>query len=207
MTDQLDALRYDIGAHCVFLADMQGQLLAQVGTAEGVRSGTLLALLAGGFATSMELARQLGDDEAVDLNFHEGSRYEVYSINVGENLFMAILYDRRVQTSRVGMVWLYARRAVEKLLDVLSSPEATSGSQALDTDFGSSLMAELDTLFDEDAVLQDEGPEAGILVEPAEAEPDADEEPDEDEDELPAERIDFRSAVERGLIPADLLGE
>jgi DNA-binding response OmpR family regulator len=209
MTDQLDALRYDIGAQCVFLADMQGQLLAQVGQAEGVRSGTLLALLAGGFATSMELARQLGDDEAVDLNFHEGARYEIYSINVGDNLFMAILYDRRVQASRVGIVWLYARRAVEKLLDVLSSPAATSGAQALDTDFSSSLMAELDTLFDEDAGLQEEVPAPEVDAPPSPpTPPSAEDVGDAEEAEPePLECIDFASAVERGLIPADLLDE
>ncbi len=151
IAQELESLRYDIGARCIFLGDMQGQRLAEVGDTQGFDATTLLALLAGGFATSGELARRFGDGEAINLNYHEGDRYEIYSANVGDNLFLAIIYDRRVKSSRVGIVWLYTRRAIESLLSTVSTSKASGTVQSLDEDFGNSLRAELDTLFTEES--------------------------------------------------------
>jgi CheY-like chemotaxis protein len=146
---KLEGLKYDLGAMCILLADMQGQLLVSVGNNEDVESSTLLALLSGGFVTSAEIARQFGNGKSLDLHFHEGSRYEMYSANVGEGLFLAIIYDRHVQTSRIGMVWLYTRRTVEDLLAYMATLNDTLPTQTLDVDFGSSLMAEIDSAFGE----------------------------------------------------------
>jgi CheY-like chemotaxis protein/predicted regulator of Ras-like GTPase activity (Roadblock/LC7/MglB family) len=145
LTRELESLCQEVGAQCIFLADMLGQRLAEVGITDGVDSAALLSLLAGGFATTGELARQFGGGEAANLNFHQGKRYEIYSANVGDNLFLAMLYERRVQSSRIGLVWLYTRRAIEHLLATLSTSAATP-ARSLNADFGSSLMAELDTL-------------------------------------------------------------
>lgn len=146
ITKELESLCRDVGAQCVFLADMLGQRLAEVGITEGIDSAALLSLLAGGFAATSELARQFGSGEAANLNFHQGSRYEVYSANIGDNLFAAMLYKRETQSSRIGLVWLYTRRAITRLLDVLSNNSASVPAQPLDADFSSSLMTELDTL-------------------------------------------------------------
>ena len=150
---KLESLKYDLGAMCILLADMQGQLLVNVGNTEGLELSTLLALLSGGFVTSAEIARQYGNGESLNLHFHEGSRYEMYSTNVGDGLFIAILYDRHVQTSRIGMVWLYTRRTVEDLLSYFSTLKDTVSFQTLDDDFGSSLMAEIDSAFGKSPVV------------------------------------------------------
>jgi CheY-like chemotaxis protein len=147
ITRELENLCRDVGAQCVFLADMLGQRMGEVGVTEGIDSAALLSLLAGGFAATGELARHFGSGEAANLNFHQGTRYEIYSANVGDNLFLAMLYERRVQSSRIGIVWLYTRRVIERLLDTLSATGATTSDQSLGADFGSSLMAELDTVF------------------------------------------------------------
>jgi CheY-like chemotaxis protein len=146
ITRELETLRNDVGAQCILMADMLGQRLAEVGVTKGINTATLLSLLAGGFATSSELARHFGSGQAINLNFHEGTRYEIYSANVGDNLFLAMLYERNIQASRIGLVWLYTRRTIERLLSILSTTQAAP-AQSLSTDFGSSLMAELDTLF------------------------------------------------------------
>ncbi len=144
---QLDDLRRNVGARCIFLADMQGQRLAEVGNTEGLDAATLLSLLAGGFATSGELARQFGSGQAINLNFHEGSRHEIYSANVGQALFLIMIYDRQVQASRIGIVWFYTQQAIESLLSVISTTEASAPERSLDVGFGDSLKAEMDTLF------------------------------------------------------------
>jgi CheY-like chemotaxis protein len=147
ITRQLEDLRREVGAQCIFLADMLGQRLVEVGVTRGMDSVTLLSLLAGGFATTSELARHIGSDRSVNLNFHEGTRYEIYSATVGDNLFLAMLYDRKGRASRVGIVWLYTRRTIEHLLAILSTADTVAPAQSLDADFGSSLMTELNSLF------------------------------------------------------------
>jgi CheY-like chemotaxis protein len=147
ITHEMESLCQDVGAQCVFLADMLGQRMVEVGITEGIDSAALLSLLAGGFAATGELARHFGSGEAANLNFHQGTRYEIYSANVGDNLFLAMLYERRIQSSRIGIVWLYTRRAIERLLATLSTTSATTSDQSLGSDFGSSLMEELDAIF------------------------------------------------------------
>jgi CheY-like chemotaxis protein len=147
ITKELESLCHDVGAQCIFLSDMLGQRLVEVGITDGFDASALLSLIAGGFATAGELARQFGTGEAANLNFHQGTRYEIYSATIGDNLFMAMLYERRVQASRIGIVWLYTRRAIERLLAILSASSAGTSPQALDEEFGSTLMAELDSIF------------------------------------------------------------
>jgi CheY-like chemotaxis protein len=159
ITERLERLRYDTGASAVFLADMQGQLLAQTGPADNIDSAMLLALLAGGFATSAELARRFNRGKAANLNFQEGEVYDIYSSNVGDNLIIAMLFDRRTNTSRIGMVWLYTQRVIKELLSVLSSMGEDKPDRILEDDFGSSLMMELDTAFGDDFEALVESPE------------------------------------------------
>ncbi|MFP4344287.1 MAG: response regulator [Anaerolineales bacterium] len=214
---RLETLRYDTGARCILLADRQGQLLVEVGETEGVNSTLLLALLAGGFAASAELARQFGDGEAINLNFQEGSRYDIYSANVGDNLFVALVYDRRIQKSRVGMVWLYVRRAIDELAATFSAGQTTENVQPLDDDFSSSLLAELDSAFAEDDKLVFRPPAApspSRRREPAPkpAPPSARAAPPPPVQEAEAadkpatgELFSLEEAVKRGLIPPNLL--
>lgn len=146
VTRLLEELRRDTGARCVFLADMLGQRLVEAGVTQGVDSASVLSLLAGGFAASGALAQCFGGDKALTLNFHEGTRYEIYSANVGDHLFLAMLYDRKGKANRIGLVWLYMRRAIERLQAVLSTADSVP-ARSLDESFGASLMSELDVLF------------------------------------------------------------
>jgi DNA-binding response OmpR family regulator len=147
---ELETLRYDTGSMCILLADMQGQRLVEVGNTDTLDVTTLLALLGGGFVTNTELARQFGEGEAANLNFHQGTRYEIYSATVGKNLFIALVYDRQTQPSRIGVVWLYARRAIESLLEIVESNEITQAYEGLEDDFGATLAAEMDAIFADD---------------------------------------------------------
>ena len=147
ITARLKELRTDVDAHCVYLADMQGQRLAEVGPTDGIDSTMLLTLLAGGFATAAELARQFNGGEAINLSFQEGKHYDIYSANVDESLIVAMLFDRSFQRSRVGMVWLYTRRAIDDLRPLFATLDDDTPSWEFEEDFGSTIMAELDTAF------------------------------------------------------------
>ena len=212
----LEDLRFEISCRCIILSDMQGQLLTSVGDTSGLDTATLLALLSGGFVASTELARRFGDGKALNLNFHEGTRYEIYSANIGDDMFIAIVYDRTIQTSRIGIVWLYTRRLIEELTAVLTDAATNATVQQphrLGDDFGTSLTAELDSLFPSTA---DEGeeeeetdvPEA-IEEEPEERPAPSPEPPSPPEGETPdgetsRELFSLEDAIARGIIPPEV---
>jgi len=140
-------LRFELGAQCILLADITGQMLAQVGTVEGVDLQVLIALSGGSFATAFELDRYLEEEQALTLNYHEGRRLDIYSANVNEELFLVLLFDKQQQRSRIGMVWLYTRRTLQQLRALLGSTDRVSAGRVLDDDFGALLSSHLDQLF------------------------------------------------------------
>jgi len=149
ITRQLEYLRRDIGARSILLADMSGQRLVEVGGVPRLDTTALLSALSRCFATTDALARQVGDGKAAHLTFHKGTHYEVYTTNVGDGLFLAMVYDVRIQASRIGIVWLHSQRAVKRLLSILSTASPNETPHLPEAGFGSSLTAELDTLLTE----------------------------------------------------------
>jgi hypothetical protein len=57
------------------------------------------------------------------------------------------MFDRRVQTSRIGMVWLYTKRAIRELLEMTDTSEMMKANQVFDAEFSASLSDTLDNLF------------------------------------------------------------
>jgi CheY-like chemotaxis protein len=123
MNRSLSNLRFEVGAQCILLADLAGQVVSRVGITEGLEVGSFMPLIADGFTTVFRMAQHLHDEETSNLNFYEGKNYDIYSTSVGANLFLTLVFDRQNQPSRIGMVWLYARRTIQDLLEILSTVE------------------------------------------------------------------------------------
>jgi hypothetical protein len=155
---QLDQLRFDTGAQVILLCDTTGQTIARIGDISYLNLNNLTALVAGGLSTTLEMCRVLGEKRALNLNYHEGDLFDVYSATIGENLFLLFVFDRRSRTSRIGVVWLYAKRAIETLQE-LTSPEEASATDVLEEGFSDMLVQEMDSLF--------EGPSSDISLEQA----------------------------------------
>jgi CheY-like chemotaxis protein len=115
----LSNLRFEVGAQCAFLADRRGRIVSEVGLSQGMEPGTFLPLVAKSLATTSGLAEYLNDEETFNLQFYEGRKYDIHSTAVDEDHFLTLVFDRRKQPSRIGMVWLYAKRATEDLLQIL----------------------------------------------------------------------------------------
>ena len=142
----LTNLRFEVNAQCILLASVAGQLLTYVGEAEGLDLPTLVSLVAGSFAATFEMAHYLGEKRATMLHYHEGQSYDVYCSNVDDNLFIVLLFDKQRQESRIGMVWLYVRRALQRLQELINGLEPIEADQVLDADFGALLSDSLDQL-------------------------------------------------------------
>ncbi len=117
----LSILRSELGALCVLLADLSGQIVSDVGMTDGLDTGSFVPLLADGFRAAFRMAQHLRDNEASSLILYEGKNQDVYSSSVGDNLFLTLVFDRRKQPSRIGVVWLYAKRTIQDLLRILST--------------------------------------------------------------------------------------
>ncbi len=130
---RLEELRREVGAQCVLAASSTGALIAQAGVLTGLDAERLLLLAADGFVASSTMSHYLGGHCSNNLTYYEGSNHDIYVANVHNDLFLVIVFDRRVQASRIGIVWLYARRAVESLyrltalppLDEIATPQET----------------------------------------------------------------------------------
>jgi CheY-like chemotaxis protein len=119
----LSNLRFEVGAQCIVLADNEGRVVSEVGITQGLDMGTFMPLVAEGLTTVSRMAEYLQDQETFNLDFYEGRKYDIYSTSVGDDLFLALIFDKRKQVSRIGMVWLYAKRAIQDLLRTLSGEE------------------------------------------------------------------------------------
>ncbi len=112
----LSNLRFEVGAQCVVLADMRGQILCEVGLTQGLEAGTFIPLVADGLTTVSKMAQYLRDQEPFNLTFYEGKKYDIYYASVGKDLVLTLIFDRRKQPSRIGMVWLYVKRTTQEIL-------------------------------------------------------------------------------------------
>jgi predicted regulator of Ras-like GTPase activity (Roadblock/LC7/MglB family) len=119
--DRLEELRREVGAQCVLASTTAGALVAQAGVMSGLELEPLLRLATDNFASSMAMVRYLGGIHSGNLTYYEGASHDVYIANVQDDLFLLVVFDRRIQASRIGVVWLYVRRAVESLRRVTSS--------------------------------------------------------------------------------------
>ncbi|NIN63644.1 MAG: response regulator [Anaerolineae bacterium] len=119
----LSNLRFEIGAQCIVLADAEGRVVSEVGITQGLNMGTFMPLVADGLTTVSSMAEYLQDEETFNLDFYEGRKYDIYSTGVGDNLILALVFDKRKQASRIGMVWLYVKRTIQDLLTTLSGEE------------------------------------------------------------------------------------
>jgi CheY-like chemotaxis protein len=146
LTGVLRSLQTEIGAQCVLLANTLGHLIARVGDTDDLDVSVLTSLLGGGFATSFELARVLQEPMMRNLNYHEGTRHDIYSASLGDDLFLSIVYAKPSPNSQVGTVWYYTRRAINKMQELTNIAELVPAASSLDEELGDSLNHQVDVL-------------------------------------------------------------
>ncbi len=147
ITRQLGQLKFDTGAQAILLCDATGQTIVRVGETPDLNLNDLAVLVADGLNTTLEMRRMLGERHALNLNYHEGDRFDVYAAAVGECLLLLFVFDRRSQTSHIGIVWLYAKRAIETLRELTSSQDSPAAD--LEERLGETFFQETDDLFED----------------------------------------------------------
>ena len=120
---RLQDLRFEVGAQVVWLADRAGQVLAEAGMIERVVPGEMVDVVNRSFDSSLQLVQQLREDRSFNLVYHEGARFDIYSSNIDHERFIVLVFDRRQGPNRIGIVWLYTKRAVQDLYNLLVHTE------------------------------------------------------------------------------------
>jgi CheY-like chemotaxis protein/predicted regulator of Ras-like GTPase activity (Roadblock/LC7/MglB family) len=148
MQQRLEQLLLDTDAVSAALPDWSGQLLVECSWRDESHLDALLALLGNSMAAAAEVARLLGEEDGFELHYHPGKHLEVYSAMVNDTVFLALLFDRRLAGSRMGLVSLYMRRAVEELRGLLNTALVEPGEAlGLQLGFGSEMGSALDEAF------------------------------------------------------------
>ncbi len=207
ISSYLEQINADSGAQAVLLCDATGQILAHHGETLHLNLNNLTALVAGGLNTTWAMSGVLGETSALNLNYHEGDRFHVYSSTINDQFFLMFLFDSRSQASRLGMVWLCAKRAIESLRR-LTAIDKTTAPTGLPQEFGETLLEQMESW------CQPARPEVSLQqatdMLAAEAEPQTQPSPAEPPTALPTPRsnnrvlMSFEDAVAQGLVSLDI---
>ncbi len=119
MTDdlrkRLETLRVDTGALQLVLSAIHGQVLHSVGSGPRIDQEKLATIIARNVSDSFLLAREIGSKEPFTLQYHAGSRLELYCANIGEQHFLTLFFDAAARRGRIGTIWVFTQRAIKDL--------------------------------------------------------------------------------------------
>ncbi|MCX7680942.1 MAG: response regulator [Anaerolineae bacterium] len=181
----LSRLQGETAAHCVLLITTGGHIVDKAGTTAGLEVDTLAALVAGNFLAANEVARLLGRSSTFKLSYYESDSHNVYSYGVASHYLLVIVFGYE---TRPGVVWFYARRAVEELERVLATIAPIQPvAELMDSGFVADMQQELEL-----ALVKCED---GLSVAPSDASGDA---------AGACVTFSLAEALERGLIDREL---
>jgi len=145
----LSDLLWETEARCALLSGAGGQLISAMGDFQQINIAVLSALAAGEIAATKEMADLVGERARFRMVLHEGQNNSVYLSDVGEEMFLLTVFETHIP---IGMVRLFTKEVVDKLLMLLQSP----CSDRLRNDAALGQLDDLDCLFDGlDAVLSE----------------------------------------------------
>jgi predicted regulator of Ras-like GTPase activity (Roadblock/LC7/MglB family) len=143
---ELDALLELSNAKVALLIDKEGHMVTRRGHSAGTGSmDSIAALVAGSFAATRELARQLGEAQFSTM-FHQGARDSIQLQLVGDRTLLGVLFDER---TNLGLVRYYCgetARQIEAILAEIHTRPAPAG-EGLSEHFRADAAAALDNLF------------------------------------------------------------
>jgi predicted regulator of Ras-like GTPase activity (Roadblock/LC7/MglB family) len=151
----LEKIEYILGhlaekAHTdsIVLADISGQVISIQGIMDEGTPAIVAALAAGDVAAMAELSNRIGEPDPHGSFFHEGETKSIYLHNIVGSFILIVIF--RSETP-IGLVRLFAKRAVEQLIPVTEEFEKIVGppQDYAPDDFHKGITQELDETFTE----------------------------------------------------------
>ena len=133
----------------IVLADISRQVIAINGIMDEGTPDVVAALAAGDVAAMAELSKRIGESDPHGSFFHEGESKSIYLHNIAGSFILIVIY--RAETP-IGLVRLFAKRAVEQLMPITEEFEQIVGppSSYAPDEFSKGITQELDDTFPED---------------------------------------------------------
>ena len=111
----------------IVLADISGQVVSIQGIMDEGTPAVVAALAAGDVAAMAELSKRIGENDPHGSFFHEGETKSIYLHNIAGSFILIVIF--RSETP-IGLVRLFAKRAVEQLLPITEEFENVVGPPA-----------------------------------------------------------------------------
>jgi predicted regulator of Ras-like GTPase activity (Roadblock/LC7/MglB family) len=132
----------------IVLADISGQVISLQGIMDEGTPAVVAALAAGDVAAMAELSKRIGEDDPHGSFFHEGESKSIYLHNIAGSFILIVIF--RSETP-IGLVRLFAKRAVEQLMPITKDFEEAMGPlEGFNSDdFNKGITQELEDTFRE----------------------------------------------------------
>ncbi len=183
VSNKLETLRQEISAHCIILANSEGQPITYAGYVEEFDVPISTALIAAGHSTFFELARSMSEDSVFNLMYNEGTKWNTFSTSVCKDLFMVIVFERQRAQTPIGMVWFSAKRTIAELLDFMTDLQLPKSQSKLVHQLRNSITEEIDQVLSTDDQVAAS---------------------DDAEKETNQELFSFEEAMQNGIVSSDL---
>jgi predicted regulator of Ras-like GTPase activity (Roadblock/LC7/MglB family) len=142
LSELVDKLRVS----AVLLINSSGRILARkTGTSDNGDPAVMGTLAASSYLAAGEMASMLGEKSNFKMVLHEGEKQNIFISSAGEEYYLVIIFETHVA---LGMVRLFAKRAIQKLFPILKQEQHAARFDALfDRHFQTLLGEELDRTF------------------------------------------------------------
>ena len=141
----IDRLLELAGARQALLVDVDGHLITTRGeSTQKLNVDNVSALVAGTFAATKAIAKQLGQDE-FSLLFHQGEKDSIQLTLIDDRMLLAIIFD---QSTTIGMVRVYASETARKISEAFSKSNGCEIDNPMTEEFVESVQEKLDDVFD-----------------------------------------------------------
>jgi predicted regulator of Ras-like GTPase activity (Roadblock/LC7/MglB family) len=134
-------------AQCCLVIDREGHMVAKQGFLAKLDSTALAALVAGSFATTREVARQLGETEFRVL-FHQGAQHSIQITMLGERTLQVAVFASSIKP---GMIQVFCKELASQLEAILDAAMKRKPDEkeekGLTSDFSDQAKNQLDSLF------------------------------------------------------------
>ncbi|MBP6469773.1 MAG: response regulator [Chloroflexi bacterium] len=121
---RLQTLRADTGAAGLLLATTAGQIVFEAAANRRLDFVQLASALGQTIKQSFALSAHLDGETPNTIQYYAGETIELYCANVGQDYFLAILFDVQLRRGRIGTIWVFTQRAIKDLADLMAEGSA-----------------------------------------------------------------------------------
>ncbi len=123
---RLTALRRDLGCLAVYLANLDGRVIARAGDVASFDVEGVLRHVEVAFSASLKACSMLGGLVSQNLHFFDGDEFDVYMCNVGRFYMLVMLFDGEKGATAIGPVVRYGRQCADDMMNELAGMAAAA---------------------------------------------------------------------------------